>query len=70
MTAIEKAQDLQQQAIAILLAEREQIDAHLAQLGHGENKNAPLCKKRGRPAKQHEPSVLPCTNREAESLEP
>jgi hypothetical protein len=47
MTAIEQAQALQQQAISILLAEREQIDVHLAQLGHGQ---APG-KKRGRPAK-------------------
>ena len=49
MTAIEKAQDLQQQAIAVLLAEREQIDAHLAQLGYGQEKATSI--KRGRPAK-------------------
>jgi len=48
MTAIEQAQALQQQAIAILLAEREQIDAHLAQLGNGKET---LGKKRGRPVK-------------------
>lgn len=51
MTAIEQAQALQQQAITILLAEREQIDAQLAQLGHGQEKAAPG-KKRGRPVKQ------------------
>jgi hypothetical protein len=45
MTAIEQALALQKQAIEILLAEREQIDAHLSQLGHGQGK------KRGRPAK-------------------
>lgn len=49
MTAIEQAHALQQQAIAILLAEREQIDAHLAQLGY--SKEATLGKKRGRPTK-------------------
>jgi len=47
MTAIEQATELQKQAIAILLAEREQIDQHLAQLGHGQLSG----KKRGRPAK-------------------
>jgi hypothetical protein len=52
MTAIEKALELQQQAIAILLAERELIDAQLAQLGHGQGK------KRGRPLKvQPDPPV-------------
>ena len=49
MTAIEQAQNLQQQAIAILLAEREQIDQHLVQLGHGDKKSP--ASKRGRPAK-------------------
>jgi len=47
MTAIERANELQQQAIAILLAERESIDVHLQQLGHG--KDTVLSKKRGRP---------------------
>jgi hypothetical protein len=49
MNAIEQAQALQQQAIAILLAEREQIDVHLKQLGYGTDTT--LGKKRGRPAK-------------------
>jgi hypothetical protein len=47
MTAIEKAHALQQEAIAILLAERERIDSYLAQLGYG--KDTVLSKKRGRP---------------------
>ena len=47
MDAIQQAQQLQAQAIAILLAERERIDAHLAQLGYG--KESALSKKRGRP---------------------
>ena len=51
MTAIEQAQALQQQAIAILLAEREAIDQQLAMLGHGQIK-APTQKRRGRPLKQ------------------
>jgi hypothetical protein len=46
MTALEQARQLQQQAIAILLAEREQIDTHLAQLGRG----TAIGKKRGRRA--------------------
>jgi hypothetical protein len=56
VTAIERANELTQQAIAILLAEREKIDAHLAQLGYG--KDLTLGKKRGRPAKNtlHQPS--------------
>ena len=69
MTAIEQAQSLQQQAIAILIAEREQIDAHLAQLGYGE-KNAPLGKKRGRPVKQLSLAVPLCTTRVGESSQP
>jgi hypothetical protein len=42
--------------VNILLAEREQIDARLEQLGH--NKTALPLKKRGRPAKISEPFVL------------
>ena len=53
MTAIEQAHALQQQAIAILLEERGQIDAQLTQLGYGQIKTAPS-KKRGRPLKQPE----------------
>ncbi len=45
MTAIEQADALQEQAITVLLAERQQIDDRLTQLGHGEGK------KRGRPRK-------------------
>jgi hypothetical protein len=55
MTAIEKALELQNQAIAILLAERELIDEHLAQLGHGQGK------KRGRPAKVFSVAEMPVT---------
>jgi hypothetical protein len=51
MTAIEQAQHLQAQAIAILLAERERIDAHLAQLGYGQTP------KRGRPRKTQPEAV-------------
>jgi len=53
MTAIERANELQSQAIAILLAERKQIDTHLAQLGHGEI----TMKRRGRP--RNEVTSLP-----------
>jgi hypothetical protein len=48
MTALDQAIELQNQAIAILLAEREAIDERLAQLGLGEIKVTTL-KTRGRP---------------------
>jgi hypothetical protein len=48
MTAIEQADALTQQAIELLLAEREQIDQRLAQLG---DKKTTPGKKRGRPSK-------------------
>jgi hypothetical protein len=61
MTALEQANELQLQAVNILLAEREQIDARLAQLGYGDIKTAPM-KKRGRPPiKQTLISDQPCT---------
>jgi hypothetical protein len=47
MNAIEQADALQQQAIELLLAERERIDQRLAQL----KKDPISVKKRGRPAK-------------------
>ena len=49
MTALEKAAELQDEAVNILLAEREQIDARLEQLGYGDNKSPAI--KRGRPRK-------------------
>ena len=58
MNAIERANDLVQQAIQVLLEADHEIWQRLRQLGYdGEIKTAPLSKKRGRPAKQHEPSV-------------
>jgi hypothetical protein len=54
MTALEQVEQLTQQAITILLTERDAIDARLLQLGH--NKTALPLKKRGRPAKISEPS--------------
>ena len=47
MTALEKAAELQEEAMNVLLAEREQIDARLEQLGH--NNTALPKNKRGRP---------------------
>jgi hypothetical protein len=44
---MERAQALQKEATEIFLAEREQIDTHLALLGYGTLPS----KKRGRPAK-------------------
>jgi hypothetical protein len=52
MTALEQADALQHQAIALLLAERRQIDERLVQLGHGDQK--PPVARRGRPPKKPE----------------
>lgn len=61
MTAIERANELTQQAIAILLAEREQIDAHLSQLGYGDQT---ALKRRGRPPKNPpQPESTPDENK-------
>jgi hypothetical protein len=56
MTAIEQAEDLRQQAIALLLDERGRIDAQLTTLGYGQEK-APLSKKRGRKPKIREEAL-------------
>jgi len=47
MTALEQVAQLKQQAIELLLNEREQIDSELNQLGYGQE-NAPSGKRRGR----------------------
>jgi hypothetical protein len=47
MNALAQAAELQQQAIDLLLNEREMIDQRLAQLGNGEVR----IKRRGRPKK-------------------
>lgn len=47
MTALEQVAQLKQQAIELLLNEREHIDAELNQLGYGQE-NAPSGKRRGR----------------------
>jgi hypothetical protein len=65
MTALEKAAELQEEAVNILLAEREQIDARLGQLGYGQEKAA-LGKKRGRPSKTLTSDLLGMTG----SVEP
>lgn len=52
MTAREKAEQLRQEAIQELLAERQQIDDMLATLGHDREARAPTAKRRrGRPPK-------------------
>ncbi len=48
MSAIQQSEQLRQQAIELLLTEREAIDNQLATLGHGQEKTAPS-KRRGRP---------------------
>jgi hypothetical protein len=50
MTALEQVAQLKQQAIEVLLNEREQIDSELNQLGYGQE-NAPSGKRRGRKPK-------------------
>ncbi len=50
MTALEQVAHLKQQAIELLLSEREQIDSELNQLGYGQE-NAPSSKRRGRKPK-------------------
>ena len=52
MTALEQADALTAQAIALLLAERRQIDDRLVQLGYGDPK--PPVARRGRPPKKPE----------------
>jgi len=47
MTALEQVAQLKQQAIQLLLNEREHIDSELNQLGYGQE-NAPSGKRRGR----------------------
>ena len=47
MTALEQVAQLKQQAIDLLLNEREHIDSELNQLGYGQE-NAPTGKRRGR----------------------
>ena len=48
MSAIQQSETLRQQAIELLLTEREAIDNQLQTLGHGQEKG-PAGKKRGRP---------------------
>ncbi len=47
MTTFERVAQLKQQAIELLLNERERIDSELSQLGYGQEK-APSGKRRGR----------------------
>ncbi|HMH13488.1 MAG TPA: hypothetical protein VK578_10305 [Edaphobacter sp.] len=54
MTALEQVEQLTQQAITILLAEREQIDKRLSQLGYGQVSTP--AKRRGRPPLPKGPS--------------
>jgi hypothetical protein len=50
MTTLEQVAQLKQQAIELLLNERERIDTELNQLGYGQE-NAPSGKRRGRKPK-------------------
>ena len=55
MNALEQATELQEKAISILLAERENIDQRLYQLGHGVGElSQSIGKRRGRPRKTEE----------------
>ena len=50
MGAIEQAEELRQQGIAVLITEREAIDAKLQLMGFGAEEEGPT-KRRGRPKK-------------------
>lgn len=50
MSALEQAEALRQEAISLLLSERQQIDTELEQLGYDGQEKAAF-KKRGRPRK-------------------
>ena len=63
MTALEQVEQLTQQAVAILLAEREAIDARLAQLGHGDGQ---IKKRRGRPPLPKALSLAGAVNEQTE----
>lgn len=58
MNTLDKAEDLRQQAIALLLDERKRIDESLAQLGHNDEQKSPG-KRRGRPPKRQEEDPAP-----------
>lgn len=60
MTAIEEADQLQEQLIERLLAVHQDMENRLTRLGYFENKTAPM-KKRGRPAKPSETFAQPDT---------
>ena len=63
MNALDQAAQFQQQAIDVLLAERQRIDDRLAQLGQG------VGKKRGRKPKNQEQEKAPHTEgRDAAAL--
>jgi hypothetical protein len=56
MTAREHAEELRQEAIKTLLAERDEIDVQLKQLGYAQEiKTASSGKRRGRPPKDGTP---------------
>lgn len=61
MTYTDQIAQLKQQAITILIEERDRIDTELSLLGHG--KENPGEKRRGRPPKQPSSVVQPDTNR-------
>ena len=65
-SALQEAAELQQEAIHLLLRERDAIDVRLQQLGHTETKDP--SKRRGRPPKHI--SDQPCTNPPVLTLPP
>ena len=64
MTALEQAAELQEKAVNILLVEREQIDARLAQLGYGAASTH--VKRRGRPPLPKSVSLPEAVNKRLE----
>lgn len=66
MTAREHAEELRQEAIKELLAERDAIDAQLKSLGYGQEMNA-ATKRRGRPPKRATLEAAPENDHQAGS---
>ena len=68
MSVIQKSEELRQQAIELLITEREAIDNQLSTLGHGQEKTA-LTKKRGRPRKEAQEEGQPPSSDHSEKTE-
>lgn len=59
MTKLERAEKLRQEAITILVEERDQIDAQLAQLGFNGQTKSPSKKRGPKPKQPSDADVFP-----------